>query len=164
MEKLKGLSSLIVIVLVVWGVMRIVHVIVPVMKPEVLPGPFTLESLSEVEPITGFSARLPLYHPERLGRAPATIIASRRPRSEVTIVWRKERFLELIERAEDDEPFEYPDDAVAEGDDPLHLWKRGEIVYLTGTRRGVHLRLRTNLTREDALRVVSTLVPLEEVR
>ena len=164
MEKLKGLASLVVIVLVVWGVMKLVHVLVPVMQPAVLPGPFALESLSEVEPVTGFSARLPLYHPERLGTSPSTIVASRRPRSEVTIVWRKQRFLELVERSADAEPFEYPDDATTEGEDGVRVWRRGGIIHLTGTRSGVHLRLRTDLTREDALRVVSTLVPLEEVR
>ncbi len=99
MTKLKGLPSLILIVATVWIAMRAVHFLLPVLQPEVLPGPFVLDDLSEVEAITGFPARLPLYHPEELGTAPTLIRAVREPQPEATIVWRDERFLELVERS-----------------------------------------------------------------
>lgn len=164
MVKLKGLPSLLLIVATVWIVMRAVHFLLPVLQPEVLPGPFVLERLSEVEAITGFSARLPLYHPEELGTEPGLIRAAREPQPEATIVWRDERFLELLERPAEAPAFEVPDDAELLEDRQLHLWRRGAVVYAAGTVRGINFRLRTDLSREDVLRIVSTLVPLTEVR
>ncbi len=49
-------------------------------------------------------------------------------------------------------------------DRQLHLWRRGEVVCAAGTTRQINFTLRTDLSREDALRIVSTLVPLTEVR
>lgn len=164
MGKLKGLPTLLVIVAVVWLLIRAVHLLLPVIKPEVLPGPFFLDHLSEVEPVTGFSARLPLYHPEPLGTEPTMIRASRSPEREVMIVWRNERFLELVERPSDSKPFDAPADAEGIDDHSVLVWNRGEVVCMTTTLRGIHLSLRTDLSREDALRIVSTMVPLEEVR
>lgn len=164
MTKLKGLPSLIVIVTVVWLAMRAIHVLLPIIQPEVLTGPFVLESLSEAQAITGFSPPIPLYHPEALGIEPVTILAERRPEAQVTIVWRDQNFLELVERPAGSPPFSVPEDAELIEDRQVHLWSRGDIVHAAGNVKGVQLSLRTDLTREDAMRVVSTLLPLEEVK
>lgn len=160
MKKTKGIPSLIAIVVVIWGLLKATHVLLPLLQPQVLPGPFDVSSLGEVEEITRFSPLVPAYHPASLGGDPVRIVAQREPEPMVTILWRSERFLELIERPVRGR-FESPDDAVpVPGEPAWRVWRRGGATHLARARDGVQIELRTNLSRDDAIRIASTLLPL----
>lgn len=164
MNRMKGVPSFIVIVAVVWGILRALHLLIPAAQPDVLEGPFELGSLTEVEPITGFPPRIPAYHPVALGDEPVLIVAERKPASRVTIVWRRQKLLELIERPAGGVS-DLPVDAEAvEGHEGWWSWKRGGVTHLWGSSGPLEVRVRTNLSREDAIRIASTLVPLHGVR
>ncbi|MDX1584840.1 MAG: hypothetical protein R3338_14675 [Thermoanaerobaculia bacterium] len=162
--QLRGVPSFIAIVAVVWLGLRVLHFVIPAAQPDVLTGPFELGSLSEIEAIVGFEPLVPAYHPVSLGNEPIRIVAKREPSAEVTIMWRGDRLLEVVERPAG-APFDLPVDAEPLSDrDGWWSWRRGGAIQLRGARGSVDVEIRTNLSRESAARVVSTLVPLSEVR
>lgn len=164
MKRFRGLPSFLIIVGFLWLILRVAHNVIPAAQPEVLTGPFELDSLAAVEEITGFQPLVPVYHPISLGNDPVRIVAEREPEQMVTIIWRADRLLELIERRAGPgfEPPAGAESVAGRGD--WWLWRSGATTMMSGTAGPVRIDLRTSLSREDALRVATTLVPLNEVR
>lgn len=90
MDRVKGLGSFIVIAVVVFGLLRVVHVGVPLAFPETRQGPIALAGLDDVRRQAGFAAIVPAYRPATLGERPAEITLTYRPRPTVTIVWQQD--------------------------------------------------------------------------
>jgi len=67
MGRLKGAGSFVVVCLVLFFVLRLLHLSAPIFYPKVLTGPFSLDSIESVAQYTDFSPRLPFYRPAMLG-------------------------------------------------------------------------------------------------
>lgn len=168
MARWRGVLSLLVIAGALFLLLRALHLGIPVVYPKVLQGPFSLESVAEVEEYAGFSPLVPFFRPESLGERPIHVTVTRRPRSRVTIFWQGERFLRLEERAGGAPP-PVPENArawelrTAGAPDEAHWWRQGRTVHAVA-RRGDHwVEIRTDLTDDDARRIVETLRPYREL-
>lgn len=163
MDRLKGIVSLLIIAAGFLLAARALHLVVPLLYPPVLSGPFSLDEIGSVEDYTGFSPLMPFYRPQELGREPVHITAERRPRPRVTIFWHGEHFLYLEERLDgarpdipvDTRPFPVLEDG--------RRWSEGETLHAVGKRGDLWISLRTDLDEEDLRRVAETLRPLEEL-
>jgi hypothetical protein len=168
MKRLRGIGSLLVILGGLFLLLRALHLGIPVVYPKVLQGPFSLDSVAEVEEYAGFSPLVPFFRPETLGERPIHVTVTRRPRARVTVFWQGERFLYLEER-EGGPPPPVPENARAwelrtpGAPDEAHWWRQGRTVH-AAARRGDHwIELRTDLPDEDARRIVETLRPYREL-
>jgi hypothetical protein len=162
MSRLRGLVSLVVLAALLWLALRAIHVGIPLVYPQVLRGPFSLDSLAEVEDYTRFSPLVPFFRPEVLGEQPVHVTVTRPPRAEVVVFWQAERFLRLAEREGGERPA-VPHDArtwtlrgpAAAGEN--HWWQRGRTVYAVARRGELWIELRTDLSSDDARRIVESL-------
>jgi hypothetical protein len=95
---LTGLGSLLALGLGLALGLRLLHVGIAGVLPEVLPGPFAVERFAEIAPLAGFDPWLPIYRPESLGGRPVAITVDRRPHPRVLVRWRGSHWLHLEER------------------------------------------------------------------
>lgn len=168
MNRLRGIASLLVIAGVLLLALRAIHVGLPLVYPRVLRGPFSLGSLAEVEEYAGFSPLVPFFRPEALGVQPVHITVTRPPRAEVVVFWQADRFLVLEERQGGGPP-PVPENArswnlegpAAAGEN--HWWRQGRTIYSVARRGELWIELRTDLSDDDARRVVETLRPYREL-
>lgn len=163
MKQLKGFVSFVLITAIFWFALRLIHLLVPLAYPVVLQGPFSLDDAADVERYCGFSPLVPFYMPEELGGSPVNITAYRRPPRAV-LFWQGERFLRVEQTLGGEMPA-IPTDAVTQpGLAEAVSWRRGETVYVAARVEGFTLELRTDLSLEDARRVVDSMRPYDEVR
>lgn len=167
-----GLGSLLVLVCGLALGLRLLHLAIPSLLPEVLPGPFHPERTDEVAALTGWEPWLPFYRPESLGGRPLLITIDRRPSPRVVMRWRGSHWLELEEHIRgaadppiDGEPLDTPFPAwiwSANG----HLRARALPTPLRG-RANEPLRaleLSTDLPRRDLERLIRSLRPADQLR
>lgn len=164
MDRFRGIASLLVLLGVVFLLLRALHLGVPLLYPQVLRGPFSLEGIAEVEAYTAFSPLLPFFRPEALGPRPVLVTASRPPRPRAVVFWQAERFL-YLEQERGGRPPPIPANArswtlrgpAAEGEN--HWWRQGRTVHAVARRGELWIEVRTDLPPDDARRVVETLRP-----
>lgn len=163
--RIRGLVTFVVLATVFFALLRVVHLVVPVFYPQVLSGPFSVESFDEVEELAGFSPRLPFYRPEVLGTRPVNITVTRRPQPKVVVFWQAEHFLYLSEQRGG-----RPERAPASAQPkplPRHpdarWWREGDTNHVQLERDGLWIELRTDLPLQDVERLVETLRPYEEL-
>ena len=168
MSRLRGVASLLVIAGVLFLALRALHLGIPLLYPRVLRGPFSLGSLAEVEEYTGFPPLVPFFRPEVLGEQPVHVTVTRPPAAELVVFWQGERFLYLAERQGGGSPPVPPDarswilrGPAAEGTN--RWWRQGRTVYAVGRRGDLWIELRTDLSDDDARRVLETLRPYREL-
>ena len=159
MARLRDVWSFLVIVAVVFGALRLVHVAVPLMLADTRPGPFDLESLDEVQSRVGFSPLVPAYRPAVLGERPARLSGAQSPYASVVMAWKGERYLVVSERrggqAPDHPPTSRPLTAVA---DSLWWSERG-VHHLILRRDDLWISMETDLPSGDLRRLADTLTP-----
>lgn len=168
MSRLRGIASLLVIAAVLFLALRAIHVGIPLVYPRVLRGPFSLDGLAEVEEYTGFSPLVPFFRPQALGQEPVHVTVTRPPRAEVVVFWQGDRFLYLEERDGGSGP-PVPENArswslegpAAAGEN--HWWRQGRTVYAVTRRGDLWIEVRTDLSDDDARRIVETLRPYREL-
>jgi hypothetical protein len=158
-----GLLSLVVILAVLGVLLRVVHIGIPLFYPQVLQGPFSVDSLGEVEEYAGFSPLVPFYRPASLGSAPVVITVFRRPRPGVTILWQGEHLL-VVEQTRGGEPPPRPPSARPLADDAdTAWWREGRTHHVVTRTRGLWVEIRTDLPEQDLRRIVATLRPYAEL-
>ena len=159
MARLKGVASFAVIVAVVLGALRLVHVVAPLLFADTRPGPFELGSLDEVQRRVGFAPLVPGYRPAALGEQPPRLSGARSPYASVEMVWRGERYLTLSERrggqAPDHPPTSRPLTAVA---DSL-WWSESGVHHAILRRDELWISIETDLPSGDLRRLADTLTP-----
>lgn len=163
MARWRGVLSLLVIAGALFLLLRALHLGIPVVYPKVLQGPFSLESVAEVEEYAGFSPLVPFYRPAALGSAPVIVTVYRRPRPRVTILWQGERLL-VVEQTRGGEPPPRPASArPLPGAAEAAWWREGRTHHVVTRSRGLWVEIRTDLPEQDLHRIVATLRPWEEL-
>jgi hypothetical protein len=163
MDRLKGIGSFLFVTVIIFGVLRLAHVVIPVFYPKVLTGPFSLDRVEAVEEYTGFAPRLPFYRPEDLGARPVSITVTRRPYPKVVIHWQGEHFLRLAEQQGGEIHPSGPATRPLE-DHPEGSWRsEGRTHEVVLKKDDLWIEVRTDLSEEDARRIVDTLRPYEEL-
>lgn len=162
-ELVRGVVGLVLILAVIFGLLRLLHLVVPIFYPRVLSGPFSLEELAEVEDYAGFSVQVPFYRPEELGTRPVHITVTRRPRPRASVFWQGEHFLYLSERRGGRPPRSPPDARPLEKHPDALWWREGSTHHVQLQRDGLWIELRTDLGMRDVERLVETLRPYEDL-
>jgi hypothetical protein len=157
MARLRGVGSFVVIVIVVFGALRLIHVAMPLIFTGTRPGPFDLGSLDEVQRRVGFSPLVPAYRPAVLGPQLARLSGTRSPYAGIVMVWKGERYLAVSERrggpAPDHPPTSRPLTAVEDS-----LWWSERGVHHMILRRGdLWISMETDLPSGDLRRLADTL-------
>lgn len=160
---LGGLISLAVILSVLWVLLRALHLGVPLFYPEVLQGPFTLDSVAQAEEYAGFSPLTPFYRPAELGSAPVYVTVFRRPRPRVVIFWQGDRFLYLEQTEGGEKPPAPPHARPLTGRAEAVWWREGRTRHLVTRAGGLWVEIRTDLDERDLRRIVETLRPYREL-
>ena len=156
--------TFLLVVIALLAALRLVHLVLPLVYPAVLSGPFSLDSVGEAEQYVGFPPRLPFYRPEVLGTAPVNITARRRPQPQVTVFWQGDRFLYLSERRGGTSPFVRPESRPLPDHPDSAQWREGRTWRVVLQRDDLWIELRTDLPEEDLHRLVDTLRPYAELR
>lgn len=160
---LAGLVGLVVILAVLAVLLRLVHVGLPLLYPQVLQGPFSVEGLDDVEEYAGFSPLVPFYRPAALGSAPVVVTVYRRPRPRVTILWQAEHLL-VVEQTRGGDPPPRPASArPLPGAGEAAWWREGRTHHVVTRSRGLWVEIRTDLPEQDLHRIVATLRPWEDL-
>lgn len=163
--RLRAVVSFVILAAIFFALLRVVHLAVPVFYPQVLSGPFSVESFDEVEELAGFSPLVPFFRPEVLGAGPVHITVTRRPQPKVVVFWQAEHFLYLSEQR-GGRPGR-PPASVQPKPLPRHpdarWWQEGDTHHVRLERDGLWIELRTDLPLPDVDRVVETLRPYEEL-
>ncbi len=163
MDRLKGIGSFLFVTVILFAVLRLAHVVIPVFYPKVLTGPFSLDRVEAVEEYTGFAPRVPFYRPEKLGAFPVSITVTRRPYPRVVIYWQGEHFLRITEQQGGEIRPAAPATRPHE-DHPEETWRReGRTHEIVLKMDNLWIEVRTDLSEEDARRIVNTLRPYDEL-
>jgi len=165
MDRLKGLVSLLVVAGIVLAILRVIHLGLPLVYPQVLRGPFSLDAVADVEEYSGFSPLVPFYRPQVLGQKPINITVKRGLEPEVTIFWQGDHFLYLHERRGGPRP-PVPETARPVEGAPDHetvSWRQGRTTYAQTRRGEIWVELRTDLGENDVRRILDTLRAYEEL-
>jgi len=162
-DRLKGVGSFVIVLVLLLLAMRVVHLGVPIFYPKVLAGPFSLTGFDEVEEYSGFSPYLPFYRPEHLGVTPGNITVTRRPYPRVVVFWHAEHFLYLAEQQGGQRSPQRMREAPLPGHPEASWWREGDTQMVVLQRDGVWIELRTDLSLRDVQRIVDTLRPYEEL-
>lgn len=159
MARLRGLGSFLLVTVAVLLALRLLHVAVAALFPEVRPGPVIVRSLADVERRAGFAPLVPAYRPAALGARPAAITVTIGPAPGVVIVWRGEQYLSITEQRGGPVP-DHPPTARALGDVPDSLWWSDGTVHRVLVRRGeLWVTVETDLPSRDLRRIADTLRP-----
>ncbi len=165
MDRLKGLVSLLVVAGIVLVILRVIHLGLPLVYPQVLRGPFSLDAVADVEEYSGFSPLVPFYRPQVLGEKPINITVTRGLEPEVLIFWQADHFLYLQERRGGPRP-PVPETARPVAGTPgtdTVTWRQGRTTYAQTRRGEVWVELRTDLGANDVRRILDTLRGYEEL-
>ena len=158
MDRLKGLTSLVLITAGVMAGLRVVHVTVPLVFPETRLGPVAVASLDEGAHRVGFSPMLPAYRPASLGTEPSSMKVTPSPRPTFDIVWQQSAdYLRVRQRREGQTP-EHPPLSQPLTDVPDSLWwTDGTRSHLLLSRNGFWIEIETTLPARELRRFADTL-------
>jgi len=158
LARLKGFRSFVVIAGVVFLGLRLLHLGVPLVFPNVRSGPIALASLDEVERRVGFAPMIPAYRPAELGNAPASITVSFNPRPTFAIVWKQgDQMLSVTEWRGSFKPDEAPLSRPLDGVANSSWWLEGAHAHLNLLRDGYWITIKTTLPERDLARLADTL-------
>jgi hypothetical protein len=158
MARLAGLRSFVVIAAAVLGVLRLIHIAVPIVLPETRQGPIALARLDDVRRTVGFAPLLPAYHPEFLGADPASISVRFSPRPASIVVWRAGNQLLSVTQQRGGAPPAHPPLARPFEDVAGSTWwTDGSRSHLVVERGGFWIHLETTLSTRELRRFVDTL-------
>ncbi len=163
MDRLKPILSFALLAALVFGALRLVHLMVPVLYPKVLAGPFSLESIEQVEEYAGFAPRVPFYRPQTLGARPVNVTVERRPFPRMRVFWQGEHFLVLEETRGGPQPLHLPSDHPLPGHPGAAWWTEGRTQHVVYRLDDLWIDLRTDLPPQDVQRLVDTLRPYREL-
>jgi hypothetical protein len=159
----RGLGRFLVSLGLLLLALRVVHLAVPMLYPEVLAGPFSLQGLEHAQAYTGFAPLAPSYHPRELGARPLHVTARRRP-AEVVAFWQAERFLRLEQRQGEGSLPAHPDARPLAGVSGARWRQVGPVHHVSVERAGLTLTLATDLPRRDLERLLASLHPVRPQR
>jgi len=162
-DRLKGIGSFVIVLVLLLLALRVVHLGVPIFYPRVLAGPFSLDSFGDIERYAGFSPLLPFYRPEYLGVKPVNITVTRRPYPKAVVFWHADHFLYLAEQQGGQRPPQRMREAPLPGHPEASWWREGETRMVVLQRDGLWIELRTDLSLRDVQRIVDSLRPYEEL-
>lgn len=158
MDRVKGLPTFAVITIVVFGLLRLLHVGTPIVFPGIRPGPVLVASLDEARQRTGFAAIVPAYHPASLGGAPSSIAVHAAPTPAITVVWRQaEHYLSVVQQRGGPQPDHPPLAQPLDGVPDSLWWTTGTEHHLLVWRIGYWIELTTSLPVRDLRRFADTL-------
>ncbi len=157
MARLKGIGSLLAIVIGVLLALRLVHVMLPIVYPLSDPGPFVLDRIEQVGRYAGFEPYVPFYRPELLGTAPPQIVVTRVQEAEVTLSWSGRHSLVIKQRPAVAKPRAVAAAERVEGIDDAFWWANGATTEAMVWRSGIAISLRSDLPREQLRRVILSL-------
>jgi hypothetical protein len=163
MDRLRLLSALLAVAALVFGGLRVVHVLAPAVYPKVLAGPFALDRVEQVEEYAGFTPLLPFYRPATLGGAPVAVTAWRRPRPRAVVFWQGDHFLVLEQTRGGPAPPRLPPDRELAGHPGAAWWVEGRTHHLVVPFDELWVVLRSDLPEREVRRLVETLRPLPEL-
>lgn len=153
-----GLGSLLVIVLVVFGLLRVVHVGVPLAIPEARQGPVAVARLDDVRRQAGFAPILPAYRPAGLGERPVRLSLSYSPRRTLTVVWAEDdRYLSVVQQRGGARPDLPPLARPFEDVPDTMWWADGARLHLIVPRGEFWIAIETSLSARELRRFVDTL-------
>jgi hypothetical protein len=159
MDRLRPVGSFLLLALVLLLGLRLLNMAAPVFFPEVLSGPFRLDSTDAASRYIDFEPLLPYFRPEELGARPVSIVASRRPYPRLVVVWRGNRFLSLSERAGGPEPRLPAAAVLLPGRPAANVWRDGGAHRAVARRGNVWIEIETDLTLRDVRRILDSLSP-----
>ncbi len=159
MARLKGVPSFVLIVAVALGVLRVVHVAVPLIFADTRLGPFEIGSLDEVERRVGFRPLVPAYRPRTLGEESPRLTGARSPYATVVMVWRGERHLAISERRGGGAPDHPPTSRPLTGVADSLWWSEKGVHHAILQREGLWVSIETDLPAGDLRRLADTLTP-----
>jgi hypothetical protein len=158
MARLKGFRSFVVITGAVLIGLRLLHLGVPLVFPNVRSGPITLASLDEVERRVGFAPLVPAYRPAELGERAVSITVSFNPRPTFAIEWRQgDQMLLVTEWRGSYTPDEAPLSQELYGVANSSWWMEGSHAHLILSREGYWITIETTLPERDLARLADTL-------
>lgn len=160
MDRLKGLVSLLLITASVMGVLRVVHVSIPMVFPQTRQSPVDVGSLAEVRRLAGFAPLLPAYRPALLGEQAASMTFAYHPRPTFVVVWRAgDQYLSVTQQQggpmPDHPPLAQPLDGV-----PGSTWWNDSTRSRVILERGPFwILIETSLPPRELRRFADTLTP-----
>jgi len=161
MDRLKGLSSFLIITGVAVLGLRLLHTAVPLAFPETRQGPIRIERLEDVRRVAGFTPLIPAYRPATLGAGPASMQVWRSPSPTFVIVWQQgDQYLSVTQRLGGARPAHPPLASALEGVADSTWWMAGTRCHLILMRGGFWIELETSLPVGELRRFADTLAPL----
>jgi hypothetical protein len=158
MDRVTGLRSFLVIAAVVFGLLRVVHVGVPLAFPETRQGPIALASLDDVRRQAGFAPVLPAYRPASLGERPSSMTLTYRPRPTFTVVWQQgDDYLSVVQQRGGSRPESPPLARPLEGVPDSLWWMEGSRAHLVIARGDFWITIVTSLPPAELRRFADTL-------
>ncbi|HET9270063.1 MAG TPA: hypothetical protein VFO31_17935 [Vicinamibacterales bacterium] len=153
-----GLRSLIVIIAVVFGALRLAHVGIPLVFPEARLGPVAIASLDDVRRQAGFAPILPAYRPASLGDRPVSMTLTFSPWRTLTVVWQSgPESLTITQRRGGPKPAEPPLARPFEDVPDSTWWTDGARSHLILARGDFWIAIETSLPVRDLRRFADTL-------
>jgi hypothetical protein len=158
MARVRDVTSFLVITAVVFGVLRGLHLAVPIVFPETRQGPVVTARLEDVKRQVGFAPILPAYRPAILGDHPGEMTIRFSPVPAFRIVWHgAQHDMTLTQRRGGPEP-DAPPLAWPLDDVPDAIWwTAGGRSYLVIRRDGFWIELDTSLPPRELRRFADTL-------
>jgi hypothetical protein len=157
MARLKGLPSFALTTVVVFALLRVLHLGVAAVYPETRRGPITVGTLADVRRLAGFAPVIPAYHPAALGAEPTVISVHLSPVALATAVWQQgDAYLSVTTRrggGARTPPLAAPLGDVA----GAFWWFEGARAHAVVPRDGLWIDLETNLGDRELRRFVDTL-------
>lgn len=155
---MSGLPSFVVTAAVVLGLLRIVHVGVPLVFPETRPGPVDVADMAEAGRLLGFAPLAPAYRPAALGARPARMFVQFSPRPTFHIVWENDgQYLSVTHRKGGPTPDHPPTARPFDGVPDALWWTDGARSHLVLSRDSSWIEIETSLPARELRRFVDTL-------
>lgn len=160
MARVRGLFSLVLITACVMGVLRVVHVSIPMVFPQTRQGPIDVVTPDQLHRLAGFAPLLPAYRPALLGEQSSSMTFTYHPQPTIVTVWRAGgHFLSVTQQKggpmPDHPPLAQPLDAVPGST----WWTDGERSQVILERGEFWILIRTSLPARELTRFVDTLTP-----
>jgi len=158
MARLSALASFLLILAAVFGGLRVVHTVVPLIYAPADPRPFHTGDPDAAARQAGFAPWIPFYLPESLG-SPPRLTVFRRPVPRIALEWSGTSRLLLREQPATAR------NAVPRAARPLtggrgDVWWQGpDLLHAVAWRAGLRIEISTDLSVLDLERLAATLQP-----
>ena len=163
MDRLKGFWPFLGYTLGLFVALRLLHVAVPVLHPELHRGPYRVARIEETPQQLGFSPWVPYYRPQRLGLRPMEITITQQPAPRIVIAWQGDSFLRLTQQRGAPRPLP-PHSRPLTSRPGAYWWRDKETLHAALQANDLWIAVETDLPERDFQRVVDTLRPFEELR